>query len=83
MGLYVYAILDAGGDELPPVTGILAQPVYRLDAGPIAAIVSDCALETVRAERKHIAASQQVLNRLSAEFDLLPMAFGTVAESEG
>ncbi len=83
MGLYVYGILDAGGDELPSVTGILAQPVYRLDAMPLAAIVSDCVLETVRAERKHIAASQRVLSRLSAAFDLLPMAFGTVAESEG
>ena len=36
----------------------------------------------MRAERKHIAATQRVLSAVNAKFDLLPMAFGTVAKSE-
>jgi hypothetical protein len=81
LGIYVYAIGRTGDDALPALQGILDQPVYRLAVGPLVAFVSDCTLEIVRAERKHIAASQRVLRALSAQFDLLPMAFGTVAQS--
>jgi hypothetical protein len=81
LGIYVYAISRAADDALPPLQGILDQLVYRLASGPLAAFVSDCTLEIVRAERKHIAASQHVLQVLNAQFDLLPMAFGTVAQS--
>jgi hypothetical protein len=81
LGIYVYAISRAGDDAVPPLQGILDQPVYQLAFGPVAAFVSDCTLESVRAERKHIAASQRVLRVLNAQFDLLPMAFGTIAQS--
>ncbi len=81
MGIYVYAIGRDGDGALPPLEGILGQPVYRLASGALAAIVSDCPLESVRAERKHIAASQRVLRSLNQPFDLLPVAFGTVAQS--
>ena len=36
----------------------------------------------VRAERKHIVATQRVLAALNAQFDILPMAFGTITKSE-
>jgi Gas vesicle synthesis protein GvpL/GvpF len=81
VGIYVYAISRAGDDALPALQGILDQPVYRLAVGPLVAFVSDCTLEIVRAERKHIAASQRVLRVLNEHFDLLPVAFGTVAQS--
>jgi len=81
MGIYVYAIGRDGDDALPALEGIMGQPVYRLASGALAAIVSDCPLASVRAERKHIAASQRVLSSLGQPFDLLPMAFGTVAQS--
>ena len=82
MGLYVYGIGAAAAGELLPIEGILGQPAFRLHSGPLAAVVSDCPLEIVRAERKHIVASQRVLSRHNGELDLLPMAFGTVAQSE-
>jgi hypothetical protein len=47
----------------------------------VAAIASDCGLETVRAERRHLSANQRVLKALGEQLDLLPMAFGTVARS--
>ncbi|WP_020175978.1 GvpL/GvpF family gas vesicle protein [Methyloferula stellata] len=81
MGLYVYAVGNADDDEPPPLQGVLDQPAYRLDAGPFCAVVSECPMETVRAERRHIAAAQRVLSALNREFDFLPMAFGTVTSS--
>lgn len=85
MGLYVYAVCRTGDDDppaLPELPGVLDQPVYRFDAGSLCAVVSECPLETVRAERRHIAASQRIVTALSdQERDLLPMAFGTVTPS--
>ena len=77
MSLYVYAVGKSGGGELPPLQGVFDQPAIRLEAGSLCAIVSECSVATVRAERRHIAATQRVLRALNAEFDLLPMAFGT------
>ncbi len=82
MGLYVYAVGKAGDGALPSLQGVLDQPAFRLEADPLCAIVSECSLSSVRAERKHIAATQRVLAALNAKFDLLPMTFGTVAKSE-
>lgn len=82
MGLYVYAIGLADTAALPVIEGILSRPVYPLRSGLLAGIVSDCPLDVVRAERKHIAAAQRVMNTLNAQFDVLPTAFGTVSESE-
>jgi hypothetical protein len=82
MSLYVYAVGKSGEGELPPLQGILDQPAYRLDSETLGAIVSDCPLDLVRAERRHILASQRVLSALNTQFDLLPMAFGTIAKSE-
>jgi hypothetical protein len=82
MGLYVYAVGSSSAGELPPLQGVLDRPTYRLDAGALCAVVSECPIDTVRAERRHIAATQRVLAGLNAQFDLLPMAFGTVTKSE-
>jgi hypothetical protein len=81
VGIYIYAIGRDGDGALPVLEGILGQPVYRLVVGSLAAVVSNCPLDIVRAERKHIAASQRVLSSLNQQFDLLPLAFGTVAQS--
>ncbi len=82
MSLYVYGIARADAPPQSTPIGLLDQPTYWLPAGPLAAIVSACPGKAMRAERKNIIASQRVLNRLNAEVDLLPMAFGTVADSE-
>ena len=82
MSLYVYAISRAEDGEPPSLNGVLDQPVYRVRSGPLAAIVSPCTQEVVRAERKHIAANQRVLSATNAQLDVLPMAFGAIAQSE-
>lgn len=82
MPLYVYGIARADAEPQSPPIGLLDQPTYWLRSGPLAAIVSACPLKTMRAERKHVIASQRVLGALTPHSDLLPMAFGTVAESD-
>ncbi len=82
MGLYVYAVGRAGEIEPPSLNGILDRPINRLDSGSLCAVVSECPLAQVRAERRNIAANQRVLSALNTQFDLLPMAFGTVTKSE-
>jgi hypothetical protein len=82
MGLYVYAVGSSSAGELPALQGVLDQPAYRLDSGALCAIVSECPIDTIRAERRNIAAAQRVLAGLNAQIDLLPMAFGTVTKSE-
>jgi hypothetical protein len=82
MGLYVYAVGRVGENEMPSLNGILDRPVNRVDAGSLCAVVSECPLALVRAERRNIAANQRVLSALNAQFDILPMAFGTVTKSE-
>jgi hypothetical protein len=78
MGLYIYAIaqLDEPGIDLP--CGIAGQPVYQIAHQSLSAFVSDYQGKTIRAERRHIAASQSVLRALQEKFDLLPMTFGTL-----
>lgn len=82
MGIYVYAIGRSGEGEAPPLRGVFDEPVYRIEAEPLSAAVSRCPATSVRAERRHLAASQAVLAAVSARFDALPMAFGTVVRSE-
>jgi len=82
MGLYVYAIGGSGEGEAPPLRGVFDQPAYRFDVGSLCAVVSECPVAAVRAERRHIAATQSVLAALSAQFDILPMAFGTITKSK-
>ncbi|MDR3517847.1 MAG: GvpL/GvpF family gas vesicle protein [Azospirillaceae bacterium] len=82
MGLYVYGIGRSAEAELASLKGVLDQPTYRLDAGTLCAVVSECPVAMVRAERRHIAAMQRVLTAFDGQVDLLPMAFGTVTKSE-
>ena len=58
MGLYVYAVGRSGEGEPPPLQGVFDQPAYRLEVGPLCAVVSECPDRQVRAERRHIAATQ-------------------------
>jgi len=81
MGLYVYAIGGEDDQNPLPVQGVFDEPVIRLEEGALGVFVSECADTSVRPERRHIAATQRVLTSLSARFDILPMAFGTVAQS--
>ncbi|ARN82431.1 GvpL/GvpF family gas vesicle protein [Methylocystis bryophila] len=82
MGLYVYAVANSLDEGPLSVQGILERPVFQVESGPVSAIVSDCPLSAIRAERKHLAAAQRVVATINAERDILPMAFGAITKSE-
>lgn len=80
-GCYLYAIVDAPSRPDYAFSGIGDRPVYALIDGEVAAVVSDIEEIKIRPERRHLAAHQQVLRQLMAVDTVLPMAFGTIANS--
>ncbi|MCX5683021.1 MAG: GvpL/GvpF family gas vesicle protein, partial [Planctomycetota bacterium] len=80
-GKYMYAIIPASGAcaGFGPI-GLLGGEVHAIVEGPLAAIVSDMPNERLRPERLHLAAHHAVLKNLLARGDLLPMAFGIIAD---
>jgi hypothetical protein len=81
MTIYLYAIARAGCPDIDLAAGIAGQPVYRVTSGPLCAFVSDYDGTMIRAERRHIVASQAVLRALQAGADFLPMVFGVLTPS--
>lgn len=80
-GCYLYAIAKMPIQLDGNFTGLGGRPVYTLDEGKVAAVISDIDEKKIRPERRHIAAHQEVLRQLMAIDTVLPMAFGTVADS--
>ena len=83
-GRYLYAVVPAESAEKLSfdTTGINGGEVYPLLAGRMAAIVSDIEPETLRPQRKHLAAHSAVLRKLMDETTALPVAFGIIAGGE-
>lgn len=81
MGKYLYAIVDGLGDRTYGPIGINGGVVHTLSHGSVAAVVSDMTDKRVRPERKNLAAHHAVVKRLMEETTVLPVAFGTLADS--
>ncbi len=79
-GKYLYAVI--GKKELNyPGAGIGGADIFAISEGQLAAVVSEVGGAKVRPERRHLTAHRDVLARLMAEASLLPISFGTVADS--
>lgn len=81
MGKYLYAIVGGSGDRTYGPIGINGSVVHTLSNGSVAAVVSDMADKRIRPERKNLAAHHAVGKRLMEETTVLPVAFGTIADS--
>ncbi|MGQ0708628.1 MAG: GvpL/GvpF family gas vesicle protein [Rhodoferax sp.] len=81
VGHYLYAIADVGEGSAYENIGIGGAAVYAIAQGPIAAVVSDIAEKRLRPERKNLAAHNIVVKRLMGDATVLPVAFGTIANS--
>ncbi|MFD5515652.1 GvpL/GvpF family gas vesicle protein [Streptomyces sp. NPDC127066] len=82
-GVYVYAIIRAGGPLPVDATGV-GSPAAQLRVirqGRVAAVVSE-APPKLRARRRDLLAHQDLLLRLSEQGSVLPMRFGVVASDE-
>lgn len=81
MGKYIYAVVDAAGEQDYGLIGLNGGAVYTLCHGAIAAVVSDLTDKRIRPERKNLAAHNAVIKRLMEDGTILPAAFGTLAGS--
>lgn len=80
-GRYLYAIIDGSENRAPiGLVGMDGAEVYTLGDGQISAVVSDLPDRKVRPERRRLAAHHEVLKRLMADWTVLPMAFGLIAD---
>jgi len=84
-GTYLYAVASGirSPDVLGNLTGVNGGKVYTVADAGLTAIVSDVPTrEEMRPERKNMAAHQEVLGKATqASRVVLPVAFGTIAES--
>ncbi len=78
---YVYAITNRVENLVYGDIGIDGAAVYAIPLGPVAAVVSDIADRSIRPERSKLAAHHGVVKRLMEERTVLPVAFGTIADS--
>jgi hypothetical protein len=90
-GRYIYAIVGDDGQSAwktgggfpwtPEPLGFDRCPVYAVSTGRTAAVVSDVPNRPLRPERENLGAHYAVLKRLMSERAILPMGFGTIADS--
>lgn len=78
---YVYAITDGIESLFYGDIGIDGAAVYAISLGPVAAVVSDITDKMIRPERSKLAAHHTVVKQLMEERTVLPVAFGTIANS--
>ena len=78
---YLYAIIDAQQAGSWDEIGINGSYVSTIVEGPVAAVVSGTAAKRVRPERANLAAHNSVVKLLMQTSTVLPVAFGTIAES--
>ena len=84
-GTYLYAVVPkaAAPAKLGELSGVEDGKVYGIEGGGLTAVVSDVPTrEELRPERRLLAAHQRVLDHVTdTSPTVLPVAFGTVAES--
>lgn len=80
-GRYLYAIADAVEHPVWGDIGVNGAAVYTISQGSVAVVVSDVTENRIRPERKNLVAHHAVVKRLMEETTVLPVAFGTIADS--
>ncbi|MBI2833992.1 MAG: GvpL/GvpF family gas vesicle protein [Acidobacteria bacterium] len=79
---YVYGITYGSMHRRYVGLGLDGATVYAIGLGPIAALVSNVATKRFRPERGKLAAHHGVIKRCAGEGAVLPVAFGTIADSD-
>lgn len=82
VGKYLYCIIPCAEDRTFDEAGIGDDgPVHTVFHEGLAVVVSDSSLKHYETTRKYTLAHERVLERVMREFTLLPVRFGTVADS--
>lgn len=85
LGKYVYAFVwaqDAESILEGQFTGLNDCSLTSSAVGSLAAITSDIPIEKIRPRRQLLAAHQSVVTEISRNWDMLPVSFGLIAESD-
>jgi len=82
--LYLYGITLAEPGDPGLAPGVAGTAVEQIVAGPLAAVVGRLTFgaRKIRPQRANLAAHHQVIRQLAERQPVLPVAFGTLAESE-
>jgi hypothetical protein len=81
-GKYLYGIIEKADSEGFDLAGVEGAKVYGISHRQLTAMVSDIEVEEVDPTRKNVLAHTMVQDKLLKEFELLPMSFGMIANSE-
>jgi len=80
---YMYCIISADGPQIFNIPGMAgADLAYTVNYKDLAVVVSDSCKERFTINRENMLAHQRVLEEVMRSFTLLPIRFGTLAESE-
>ena len=78
---YLYVITQAGAPGTTNLRGIQKQPLYAIEEGDLAVIASSLSDSRVRPRRRNLKAHHDAIDALvDRQIDLLPMAFGSIAD---
>ena len=84
MGKYIYGIIEEQEQkqfEIPGISGEEVRP-YTLPQGEFSAVVSDAPLEVYENTKENLLAHNRVLEAVMRDYDVFPLRFGTVAQTE-
>jgi len=82
MSLFLYGITAQAVELSELMIGVSDAPVRRIESAHLLMLVSDYDGLEVSPRRKNLSAFQRVLNEVSASNDMLPAAFGMLAQDE-
>ncbi len=82
MALILYGISRLGRALPENAQGLYGQPARWFPVAGLQVLVSECAAQSVLPGQANLADFQALIQRVSAESDILPMSFGMVASDE-
>jgi len=81
-GKYLYCLIKEREPKKFNISGIEGSKVYTVSEGGLSAVVSDAEIKEYPISRENTLTHQKVIEEVMKEYDVLPISFGTVAESE-
>jgi len=81
-GKYLYCLIKEKKPKEFNVLGIDGGRVYSISQGELSVVFSDAEIKEYPISRENTLTHQKVIEEVMKEYDVLPISFGTVAESE-
>lgn len=81
-GKYLYCIIKEQNPKKFGIEGIEGKGIYNICEGKLSAVVSDSEIKEYSISRENTLTHQRIIEEVMKEYDVLPVSFGIVAESE-